>query len=718
MLFALFARPKISVLALTIAAAPALAENRAPTPPADTAASQITLDTVEVISEKLDLARLQIQPSLGASTYFFGAEALETIPQGENAPLNQVLLQFPGVAQDSFGQVHVRGEHANVQFRINGVQLPEGLSVFGQALETRFARSISLLTGALPAQYGFQTAGVLDIQTKTGLTNPGFALSMYGGSFNWLQPSFEYGGREGPVDWFLTGDYLGNDRGIENPASTFNAIHDSTQQFHGFAYMSGIIDPDTRMSVIGGAFNGRFQIPNNPGQSPSLGLNVLGTTSFNSNLLNEVQHEATQFGLLSLQKHIGDIDLQISAFVRNSVLSFSPDVIGDLLFNGVTPFARRSDLAEGVQADASWRVNDSHTLRGGFLGQVESTAFDTNSLVLTVDATGAHNVPVGIVDSGARTGGLYGIYLQDEWRLLPVLTLNYGVRFDGVNEFTNENQVSPRVNAVWKATESTTVHAGYSRYFVPPPFELVSPTAIALFNNTTAAPSVQEDDAVKAERSHYFDVGINQIITPGLTVGLDGYYKLATNLIDEGQFGAPIIHTAFNYAKARVAGAEFTFSYDQGPWSIYANAAYSRAVGTDIISSQFNFGPDELAYIAQHYIHLDHDQTWTSSAGAAYTLNQDTKCPTRVSVDLLVQSGLRASTPTVPNGASLPEYAAVNASIVQKLDLGIGQGTELRLDVLNIGDSIYEIRNGTGVGVGAPQFGIRRTILAGLTQRF
>jgi len=167
-----------------------------------------------------------------------------------------------------------------------------------------------------------------------------------------------------------------------------------------------------------------------------------------------------------------------------------------------------------------------------------------------------------------------------------------------------------------------------------------------------------------------------------------------------------------------VYGAVLTISYDQGPWSIYGNAAYGRAVGTHIISAQFNFAPDKLAYIAQNYIHLDHDQTWTASAGAAYTFNQGTKYPTRVSADLLVQSGLRASTPTVPNGASLPEYATVNASIVQKLDLGIGQGTELRLDVLNIGDAVYEIRNGTGVGVGAPQFGIRRAILAGLTQRF
>jgi outer membrane receptor protein involved in Fe transport len=213
---------------------------------------------------------------------------------------------------------------------------------------------------------------------------------------------------------------------------------------------------------------------------------------------------------------------------------------------------------------------------------------------------------------------------------LPALTLNTGFRFDAVNQFTNENQVSPRVNLVMKATDTTTVHAGYSRYFVPPPFELVAPAAIALFNNTTAASTVQQEGIVKAERSHYFDVGVNQIIVPGLTIGLDGYYKLATNLIDEGQFGAPIILSAFNYAKAYVAGAVFTVSYDEGPWSLYGNAAYSRDMGTDINSAQFNFAPDELAYIAQHYIHLDHDQTWTGSAGIAYTFNQGTKYQTRV----------------------------------------------------------------------------------------
>ncbi len=112
---------------------------------------------------------------------------------------------------------------------------------------------------------------------------------------------------------------------------------------------------------------------------------------------------------------------------------------------------------------------------------------------------------------------------------------------------------------------------------------------------------------------------------------------------------------------------ELTASYDRGPWSLYGNLAWSRAMGNDINSAQFNFGADELAFIANNFIHLDHDQTWDGSAGVAYTLNRGSDHPTLFSVDALLQSGLRASTPTVPNGIALPTYGVVNLSVVQKL---------------------------------------------------
>ncbi len=135
------------------------------------------------------------------------------------------------------------------------------------------------------------------------------------------------------------------------------------------------------------------------------------------------------------------------------------------------------------------------------------------------------------------------------------------------------------------------------------------------------------------------------------------------------------------------------------------------------MSSQFNFSAADLAYIAKRWIHLDHDQRWTGSAGAAYTVFEGTTSPARLSADLVVGSGLRADG-DVPNGRALPGYYTVNLSAVQTVDVGFGRGTQLRLDVINLLDRTYEIRDGTGVGVGAPQYGLRRTILGGLLQRF
>jgi outer membrane receptor protein involved in Fe transport len=703
---------RLAAVVLPLLSAAALAQTPPPAgPPA--AAGSVSLD-LDIIAKQLDVARGQIQPSLGASVYELRRDTIVTQPQGDNAPFNQLLLQAPSVTQDSFGQLHVRGDHANLQFRINGVQLPEGINVFGQALETRLAHSVALITGALPAQYGFRTAGIIDIQTKTGRLDPGGSLSMYGGSRGWLQPSFEYGGQVGPVDYFITGEFLHNEIGIENPTGSTNAVHDTTDQQRGFAYISGILDPTTRLTAILGTSRGQYQIPNKPGQATS-GLVVNGMTDFDSSGLNENQRQITHYAIGAVQKNLDNADFQVAVFSRYSSLYFAPDPLGDLLFNGLAETAYRRSIANGTQGDGSYRVSPDHTLRAGFFIQGERSTSATNSVVLPLadDGSQLSDQPINIVDSSGKTGWLYGVYLQDEWKIVPSVTVNFGGRFDLVDAFTHENQISPRFNVVWQPTETTTLKAGYARYFTPPPFELVAPTTISLLANTSAAPAVTTDSQVRAERDDYFDVGATQIILPGLKAGVDVYYRWATNLIDEGQFGAPIILTPFNYAHGINRGAELSVSYEKDNWSIYGNFAAAKALGKKIVSSQFNFSPDDLAFISGHYIHTDHDQTYTASAGIAYLFSTKTK----VSADLIYGSGLRAGGGT-PNGSSLPDYQQVNLSVVQKVDTGLFQGLELRLDVINLLDQVYQIRNGSGVGVGAPQFGPRRTILAGLTQRF
>src|SRR5260221_3811206 len=181
---------------------------------------------VTVTATRLDEARSSIQPSLGASKYEFTPGVIDTIPQGDKAALNQVLLRAPGVAQDSFGQIHVRGDHGNVQYRLDGVQLPEGLSLFNNILATRYADQMSLLTGALPAQYGLQTAGIVDITLKSGTTNPGAEASVTGGSRDYSQTALSYGGRTGKIDYFAAGQFIHNGLGIENPTSSMTPLHD------------------------------------------------------------------------------------------------------------------------------------------------------------------------------------------------------------------------------------------------------------------------------------------------------------------------------------------------------------------------------------------------------------------------------------------------------------------------------------------------------------
>jgi outer membrane receptor for ferrienterochelin and colicins len=708
-----------SLLALSTGAASA-ADQIGPTDPspggpggrAAPQAGDGTVAEVVVTAARLDKARDTIEPGLGASKYSLPSQFVDNLPGGTNNQLNLVILQAPGATQDSFGQLHIRGDHANLQYRLNNVILPEGLAVFGQTLSPRLAKNVDLITGALPAQYGLRTAGIVNITTKSGFANGG-EVSVYGGSHGEIEPSFEYGATSGANSGFISGSYLQNNLGIESPDASSTPLHDHTRQFQLFGYADHIIDDSSRISLIGGTSVSDFEIPNRSGVHPGLGLTVNGQGDFLSDDLDETQHEATSYAIASYLHTTDRLTTQASLFARYSTLTFRPDPLGDLLFDGISQYAAKKDLAAGLQVESAYSLNDFHTIRGGIIVQGDRATSDTTSQVLPVDPSGAQtsDVPLSIIDDSGKTSWTYSAFVQDEWKLTDTLTLNYGLRFDQLNSYRNEHQFSPRVNLVWNLPTGTTFHAGYSRYFTPPPTELVATEAVARFAGTTAAPAGTGDTAPFAERSHYFDVGAQQKIG-ALTVGIDSYYKKVHDLLDEGQFGAPIILTPFNYEDGKVYGVEFTANYSRGPFSIYGSFAVSKAQGRNIVSSQFNFDPADLAYIAGHFIPLDHDQRYTASAGSSYKLGDTT-----FSADMIYGSGLRRDGAT-PNGDKLPAYTQVNLSVAHNFaDAPFGP-IEVRFDVINAFDHVYEIRDGSGIGVGAPQFGPRRGFFVGLTKSF
>src|SRR5208282_271225 len=296
---------------------------------------------------------------------------------------------------------------------------------------------------------------------------------------------------------------------IESPDGASTPLHDRTTQFHGFAYLEDILDSNSSITAILGTSHDHFQIPNTPGLTPTLGLTDVndpfgGGTTYPSALENETQREITHYAILSYLHSQGNFDFQISAFGRYSSLNFSPDQIGDLLYNGIAQSAYKQDVALGEQAEAAYHLGDSHTIRGGIIIESDRLKSETTSSVLpeycaTAVASqpgtptnpytcvpyssapivgppsvnnppyyGGYDQPISIIDNSGKTQWTESFYLQDEWNIFSKFTLNYGLRYDNYTAYSSGNQLSPRVNAVYKPWDGTTFHMGYARYYSPP----------------------------------------------------------------------------------------------------------------------------------------------------------------------------------------------------------------------------------------------------------
>lgn len=695
---------------------------------------------IVVTARKLDDARDSIQPAIGASEYRLTADALAIQPGGPTRALNSVLLQAPGVTQDTDGdgEIHIRNEHGNIQYRLNGVTIPDSISGFGPLVDTEVAQSVDLLTGALPAQYGYRTAGVVQLKTYTGSFEPDGHIGLYGGAHGTVQPTASWRDSAGRLNYFVSASYLRSNLGIASPTPDFTVLHDKTEQLRAFAYLSYLIDDASRISLFGGTSIGTFQIPNTPGLAPSYHVN--GQSTYDSAALNQNQRQQTHYAVLSYQYSGAGLDAQVSPFARWARARFLPDANGgELFFNGTDSQLTQTNLAYGLQGDASWKASDHHTIRFGLFLQREQSQTDSINRVFCVDpacnqANGipfvvlsnqTGDVPIVVPVDQRATADTIGFYLQDEWKLSDTLTFNYGLRYDRFHWNLTEDQLSPRAGLVWKPHEGTTVHLGYARNFTPPPLAQIGVGALAAFAGTTAAAEVTTADPVRSEREHLFDAGVQQVVAKHLTLGFDAYYKLKRNLLDDTQFGTTELLAPFNYADGYAWGVELTASYERGPVSAYLNVARGEEKGKTIVSNQFFFSQKELDYIAQHTIYTDHSQKWTISAGGALKLD-NALGQFQPSVELIYGSGLRredesivdANGDPIPNGGTQSPYVQVNLGVAQVFGKNKENGLTVRLDVTNLFDRTYVVHDGSGVGAGQKQYGPRRAIMAGIRKNF
>jgi outer membrane receptor protein involved in Fe transport len=672
--------------------------------------------SVQIIAT-LNQARNALSPETGSPVYRFTDKNIAQLPQGDNAPLNQILIQAPGVMQDSYGQgqgqIHIHALNGGgIQYRLNGIFLPEAVSSFGQLFSPYFIKSVTLIENFMPAQFGYHNEGVIDIHTKDGCLNPGGQFEYFGGQRGTIQPSLQYGGCARNLSYYLSGFYYQSALGVQSPSATPTPLHDRTSQGQGFAYLSYLLSPTARLSLITGTALNAYQIPGQP-DLPVV-FPISGVFNYpNSANTSATEFEQNYFGILAIQGTAGPkLDYQLAWFGRYYSLKYDPDPIADVAYNGTADQVLHTGFINGLQGDTSFHLSRRHTLQTGFYVSGETLEQDNLALVLPVTSTGAGTVPEAVIDNFNGKSLLLGIYAQDQWRPTEKLTLTLGARYDLMDYFGWQTQFSPRLEIVYKLGPATTLNAGYARYFQVPPFESVSLKTVNKFAGTTAASSIiSGSQNITAEDDEFFDAGMTRQLPLGLNGTVEGWFLLANKKLDLAQFGKTYIFAPLQYQHGRGWGVDFSLVKNTDKLAVYYNFSYAIQQAKHVVAGQFLVDdPAALNYIGGHWINLDDDQEFTSSAGASYRIRGFL-----LSADAIWGNGYRYG---FANLKTQHPYLQVNAGIAHNLPLPRLRSVEARLSIVNLFDHVYLIRQGSGIGVFSPQYGPRRALYFALTLPF
>nr|WP_279587897.1 TonB-dependent receptor [Sphingomonas vulcanisoli] len=594
----------------------------------------------------------------------------------------------------------------------------------GESLSPRIASKVELVTGALPAQFGLNGGGVVNVTTKDGIYLDGGQAELYGGGRAEIEPAFEYGGSIGSTNFFASGSYLRNHLGLASPDGSGHPLHDQTQQYEGLAYVDRVLDPQTRIALVVGASDERFQLPNLRGlnaATANLGplpfqrpLVLSGISNFPSEARDGTRHDLNRYGVVSLLHTSDTLTLQLAGFARFSAANLSAGATGDILFTGVGRDTRDTTTSLGLQLEGAYELAPAHTMRFGtvIIADIHKGYARTDALPIDAGGVQIADAPRRFDEATRLATRKDGVFIEDEWRPGAGLTVNIGGRVDHIAAVDDLTRFSPRVSVVWQPQPETTMHAGYARYFIPAPIDGIAEQPGDLAGTTARLPTATGNQPLP-EFDDYYDIGAQRNVD-AFTLALDAYWRRATHLIDEGVFGVAGQSASFNYRKGRVRGIEISLTYNAGRLSGWANIALAEAKAQGIASNQYYFSPVQLAYADSRWIQTANSQSITMSGGLSYRVGT-----VRLSTDMLYGSGLpRSTSPLTLNDDHLPGYVQVNLSAVWRVAQIKRLPLDVRIDIINAFDRRYALSDGTALGASQPQWGPRRTALVGLEQSF
>ena len=648
-----------------------------------------------------------------SSTSTLEREEIKNLPRGDTASVNDILGTQPGFVHDAMGNLYARGNHANIQYQVDGVPLPDSVSgLFGGFLSPKLVENMEILTGGLGAEYGDRLAAVVNLNSRRPTADGEGQLELLGGSYQTLSPSLLYGKKFGALSVLAGGSYKTTQRALD-PNVFEDLAHDGGNEQRGFLRVDYDADEHTHWSALGSFGHNFYRLPidssvpqfdpNQPGGGRAPDQYGNAPAPFFPRNTNQSENERDAFGLLSF-RHDFDPRTSIRASVtyRHSYGFLFGDATNALGRTadpcttddqGNTTCSSTSDVGRtadhlGLDVEQLVRIGENNVFKAGaqldqLFGTTDYTSYTRNDAAAAPDPA----LTVRGTDTSRATTG--GAYIQDRLTL-GKLVVNAGLRLDlqhvsfvGSPARNTQAGIGPRLGLAYALGEGTVVHAFAGLLWQPPPV-LDSPAAARILRLVSPDQNITYD--LLPEKDRYAEIGIESRVIPQLTLKLNAWGRLSSDQLDDIGVGSTNLLSPYNFRDGRAGGLEGGAVLVLGNrFTAFANASVEQAQGRGIETAQYLFAPADLR--RNDWQILDHVEALTANVGATVKDGH-----TRLSGLAGYGSGLRTG---ANNNQHVPGAVHVDLTL-SHLFADLPTRPTVAFDVVNIFDAHYAYRIANG----------------------